>query len=49
MAIGALHVGEVADEVADVDIFKAFVTGNCELATDVEITFERFEDVSVRF
>ena len=49
ISIGARHIGEVADKVADVDIFKAFITGNRELTTDVEIAFEGFEAVSVRF
>ena len=49
MAIGARQVGEVADEVADIYIFKAFITGNGELTTDVEIAFEGFEDVAVGF
>ena len=49
IAIGARHVRKIADEIADVDIFKAFITGNRELATDVEIAFEGFEAVSVEF
>ena len=49
IAIDARQVRKIADEVADVDIFKAFITGNRELTTDVEIAFEGFEAVSVRF